>query len=281
MSQPVTSDPEPHLIDTRLGPIAIAEEGDPEAEAILCVHGVPGSTRDFRYLGPHLAQRLRVIRIDMPGYGHSPAGDVDRVERWSQLPSAVADALGLGRFLLLAHSFGSGPVLLAANTHRDRIDGVALLAGNGPRRHRGMGLPPQVMGVMSLLLEVPLVRDRTYRAGRAVYERLKLPPPADRHELKRHLLLIASQRFERIGRWASALQQPAVVAYCRDDKLIEVEIARELAARIRDARVLEFESGGHQVQKNRAREAARAVIERFVEAPEGFPPAQLGYTELP
>jgi pimeloyl-ACP methyl ester carboxylesterase len=45
---------------------------------------------------------------------------------------------------------------------------------------------------------------------------------------------------------------PALVAYARDDHMIETSIAEELAASIPGARVLAFDDGGHNIQKTRA-----------------------------
>ena len=53
-----------HVIDR----IAVEDEG--EGDAVVCVHGLGGSTNTLTPLMPALA-RHRVIRVDLPGSGRS------------------------------------------------------------------------------------------------------------------------------------------------------------------------------------------------------------------
>ena len=52
---------------------------------------------------------------------------------------------------------------------------------------------------------------------------------------------------------------PTVIAYARDDHMIETEVAEELAAAVPGARVLAFDEGGHNIQKTRAVELGAAI----------------------
>jgi haloalkane dehalogenase len=88
------------------------DAGAPDAEPVVCVHGVPTSAFLYRKLVPALAERgLRGVAVDLPGLGlaERPA-DADYtwtgLGRW--LSSAV-DVLGLDRFHLVVHDIG-GPV---------------------------------------------------------------------------------------------------------------------------------------------------------------------------
>ena len=59
--------------------------------------------------------------------------------------------------------------------------------------------------------------------------------------------------------------QPYWLGYANDDHLIEKEIFRELADELRkggegSGEILEFEDGGHNVQKTRAREIAKGLL---------------------
>ena len=105
---PRVTDPQPRLVQTSVGGIALTDEGPHGASAILCVHGVPGSSRDWRYLAPLLAPTLRVVRLEMPGFGASPPGADDTIDGWARVTTAVADSLGLERFVLMGHSYGGG-----------------------------------------------------------------------------------------------------------------------------------------------------------------------------
>ena len=258
-----TSDPVPQLIETSLGPVAVAREGDPSAPAVLCVHGLPGSSRDFRYLGPLLARRAHVLRLDMPGLGRSPAGGIRTIEGWSRVPSVVADALGIDRFSLLAHSFGGGAALLAAGAEPERIASLTLLATMGARRHRAFSKTPAQYALLARALRFPPSRPVVLALARRGYARRRLPRPSGWRELAHHLALVASVDFAGIGRAASRYPGPALVVHAADDPLIEREIPEELAALLPGGRFVLFDGGGHHLQKTRAREIAEAVLEQM------------------
>jgi pimeloyl-ACP methyl ester carboxylesterase len=54
---------------------------------------------------------------------------------------------------------------------------------------------------------------------------------------------------------------PTLIAYARDDHMIETEVAEELGAAVPGARVLAFDDGGHNIQKTRALELGAAIRE--------------------
>ncbi len=256
---PAPSDPVARLVNTRVGPIAVSDEGSETALPILCVHGIPGSRRDFRYLAPLLAERFRVLRLEMPGFGESPPDGAARLDGWAQALLAVAEALGLERFALLSHSFGGGAVVLAAARAGDRLAGAALLASMGPRRHRAFALPPAAYRALSGLIAFPLSRPLFVAGGRRFYRRLRLTPPDGWRELLRHTSLLASVSFAEIAASAARIQAPVLVAHCSDDRMVQREIARELAELLPRGRLLEYPTGGHHLQKTRARDLASAI----------------------
>lgn len=112
------------------------EAGPSDGPCVVMIHGLPGSHRDFRWLAPPLeAMGLRVIRLDMPGFGGSeriPA----RMSVLAEHVLARLDHLQLSQVVLLGHSFGGVQALLAASREPRRICGLALIAPIGLRPHR-------------------------------------------------------------------------------------------------------------------------------------------------
>jgi pimeloyl-ACP methyl ester carboxylesterase len=256
---PAPSDPQARLVDTRVGAIAVSGEGPADGLPILCVHGIPGSRRDFRYLAPLLADRFRVLRVEMPGFGESPPNGSASLRGWAEALLAVADALGHERFALLSHSFGGGAVLLAAAQAGDRLAAAVLLASMGARRHRAFAMPPAAYSALSGFIAFPLSRPLFVAGGRQFYRRLRLTPPDGWRELRLHTSLLASVDFAGLGASARRVAAPVLVAHCDDDRMVEAEIARELAALLPQGRLLEYPTGGHHLQKTRARDLAAAI----------------------
>ncbi|MBI3270820.1 MAG: alpha/beta fold hydrolase [Planctomycetes bacterium] len=271
-----TSDPPYRSVSVRGKAVAYTEEGDPAAPPIVLLHGVPGSVRDFRYLAPQLSSALRVFRLELPGFAANltvPLGDPSPEGR-ARFVLEFADALGLGCIALLGHSMGGGPAIAAASLHPERVSGIFLLASLGTRRHRGVRRSRRFFRVAAGLLAVPGLRGWLAHKAREAYRRLGFPrvEEFDARAFRAHALVLAAVDFDDMARLIDAVKCPALVAYACDDKFVETPISEELARRLPGAEALRFETGGHQLQKNRAAEIGRAVVARLGGGPVGVRP---------
>jgi pimeloyl-ACP methyl ester carboxylesterase len=249
-----------------VGRLAITREGPEDVPAIVCIHGIPGSLRDFRYLAPALVPAFQVIRCDMPGFGSSPLGAIRTVDGWAETVIAVADALDIERCMLLAHSFASGSVYIAAHRWPDRIRGIVLLAGMGGRLHRGFGgFSPWMFRLTSVPMGWPLLRRPLCATAERAYERrgFRGPPQDDWRRWQLQVRLAGSVSFARVARIAQTLAVPALIIHAEDDPLVEASIAREMAAAVPESRCLVFPEGGHYLQKTRVLDVTRAIIDMF------------------
>lgn len=93
---------------------------------VLFVHGNGGNRTQWKAQLEHLRATRRAVAFDLRGMGESdPAGDADySVADFSRDVAAVADALGLDRFVLVGHSFGGAVVADYAGRHPDRLAGL-------------------------------------------------------------------------------------------------------------------------------------------------------------
>lgn len=97
-------------------PIAVRDHGGPGPVLVL-IHGW-SCNQDFwaPQIAP-LSEHCRLVTLDLPGHGASPAGPGDRV--WSIAGYgadvvAVADSLGVERLALMGHSMGGAVAVEAA-----------------------------------------------------------------------------------------------------------------------------------------------------------------------
>ena len=121
----VTSTP---AIDGLVTPLSSV--GDPSSsEAVVFVHGNPGSRRDWDDLLSRVAPFARGIALDMPGFGHAerPRNFSYTVEGYARFLSAALDALGVERTHLVLHDFGGPWGLEWAIANPDRFASVVLI----------------------------------------------------------------------------------------------------------------------------------------------------------
>ncbi len=249
------SDPEPSFADLPSGPFAFTDEGS--GPALVLVHGLPGSRRDFRWLVPCLTDHVRVIRLDLPGWGDTPLA----TERGTDLRArggfvaAAVDALGLSSCALLGHSMGGAVAVAAADRLGDRLDALALLASAGMRRHRRMRRWGP--GLVGFLLRTPLRRSLLGPLRRG-FESARFPPLDDAQIL--HCMgSVVGTSWSAHAAAVRRLRAPTLVAWTDDDHLIEPPISEELAAACPPGPRLTFPTGGHNLQKSQAVELGQAL----------------------
>jgi pimeloyl-ACP methyl ester carboxylesterase len=96
-----------------------------QGEAILTTHGLSENTAYWSLPGitDALAERFRVVSMDMRGHGRSITGDPPGFDAGTMADDigALADALGLARFHLLSHATGGMVALRYARAHGDRL----------------------------------------------------------------------------------------------------------------------------------------------------------------
>jgi pimeloyl-ACP methyl ester carboxylesterase len=107
------------------------EAGPADAPVLLLPHGYPCSSYEFRNYMRHLGQRWRLLAPDFPGSGYSgtPEDFAYDFDGFAGFLHSFTDALGIGRFALYLHDFGSQVGLRFAMRDPSRV--VALIIQNG------------------------------------------------------------------------------------------------------------------------------------------------------
>ena len=104
--------------------VAVEEEG--EGPAVVCVHGLGGSSNTWTPVLPALA-RHRVIRVDLPGSGRSQRAEGElSIERYVDALLEVCTRLDVGRAHWLGHSMGTIVCQHIAAAQPKRVASVAL-----------------------------------------------------------------------------------------------------------------------------------------------------------
>ena len=261
----MTSDPALESLALEDGALTFVDEGPRAAPALMTFHGVPGSVRDFRYLAPQLTDRVRVVRVNLPGFGGSTATrrGVRTIAGRAEPALLLADHLGLREFAALGHSMGGATALHLASHHPQRVRALVLVASIALRPHRGMGMSPRAFGLLAKVMRTPGLGPLLLPSLRKRYRRRRFPG-ADEMTLRDFVLqfqAVSAGDFAAIRRDLASPLPPTLVAYAEDDALVEAAVSRELVGALPQARVLRFPEGGHNIQKTRAPELAAAIAD--------------------
>src|SRR5690606_9227555 len=107
--------------------------GTPKKEALVMVHGSPGSLDAcLDYLrDTSLLARADIIAYERPGFGHSGFGRaMPSLSRQGDLLNSLMDELGYQRYWLVGHSYGAAVIVQATVRRPERIAGLCLVAGS-------------------------------------------------------------------------------------------------------------------------------------------------------
>lgn len=170
------------------GMLRVEDRGAGPGVPVLFVHGLAGDRRVWEAQVTHLSPGRRVVALDLHGMGESePSKTTDyTVPSFAQDVLAVADALGLRRFVLVGHSLGGAVVAEVASEHPDRVAGLLLDDPAGDLTT----LPPGALDAWLAGMEPPTYREFTEawfgkmlasarpEVRDAVYAQMRRTPPA-------------------------------------------------------------------------------------------------------
>lgn len=114
------------------------------ASTVLMIHGLAESGEAFRAFVPALARRARVVRMDLRGYGNSPALPADHPWRFDALVEDVVRlvaALDAPRVHLVGGKIGGTIALAVAARHPGLVDRLAVLGAPASLRDMASRTP--------------------------------------------------------------------------------------------------------------------------------------------
>lgn len=120
----------PVIVPTSAGSVQVAEVGDPDAPAVICLHGSPGGWDQGVLMGRFLAEHgFRVIAPSRAGYlGTRLTHANDTPDRQADQLTALMDALGVDRAGVLAWSGGGPAAYRLAARHGHRVNALVAVA---------------------------------------------------------------------------------------------------------------------------------------------------------
>jgi len=251
--------------------------------ATVLLHGYLGSHLTWRRVIPDLSRHARIIAVDWFGWGDSQcnpslAYDYDsEVERLAR----VLDALGLERGTIAGHDYGGFLALGFAQRYPARVERLALLNTRAQGSFvplwyalfGALGLWARTPGLGALLEALPLARIHRALTRRGldagIFDEASLASYVDwmsadvdgaaffRRFYQGYRVAIRPE----LARGLADMTCPVSVIWGREDEYLDVGIARELAGRIPDARLVELPGIGHFVTEQAPQEVVSSLRE--------------------
>jgi pimeloyl-ACP methyl ester carboxylesterase len=98
--------------------------------AFVLVHGMGGRWQHWLETIPALAERARVLALDLPGFGRSePPADGTSLDGFADAAAELARAVGIERVVLVGHSMGGPIALRFAVRHPELAAAIVLVSG--------------------------------------------------------------------------------------------------------------------------------------------------------
>lgn len=241
--------------------VHLRDEGPRDAPVIMLLHGSNSDLHTWQPWVEDLRQTYRVIRYDQIGHGLTgPARDGGYApDAFAADVGAVADALGIGRFVLAGNSMGGSVAARFAMAHPERLLGLVLIdPGGAPIERKGGG---------NLAFRIAAMPGINRLAGeitpRALVERslsqsvsnqaIVTPEAVDRYwELARYpgnrdamLDRFTQPRKAFTPAQVRAIRVPTLVMWGQEDTLIPYAAAGWYMAHLPDATLASYPGVGH------------------------------------
>jgi pimeloyl-ACP methyl ester carboxylesterase len=268
-----------HVVD--IGPREAA------SPAIVMLHGASSNLQVMRRLGERLARNHRVILIDRPGHGWSTrarASDSTPMTQGRMISEALTK-LGIGRAIVVAHSWSGALALRLALDDPDRMAGLVLLAPvaypwrGGVGKYNELIATPLIGPLFAYTITLPLGTLLTRSGARGVFLPQTMPDgfvkdtatplllrPREFIANARDLVTLKAAVAEQAPRYGM-IKAPLTIITGDADKTVSTDIhSRPLAAAMPHAKLIVLPGTGHMIQ-NAAPDLVIAEIEAMIGKP--------------
>ena len=241
---------------------------------IVLLHGTSASLHTWDGWVAELSQTRRVIRFDLPGFGLTgPAADGNySLAAYVDFVIDVMDTLGIERFVLAGNSLGGSIAWRTTAAHPQRIEKLSLVDSGGyPFESESMPLAFVISQtpLLNRIMEFTLPRSAVESSVRDVYgdPSRVTPELVDRYfdlSLREGNRGALRERFAQLeyqdqSALVQTIQQPTLVIWGAQDRLIPPSIARRFEQDLPNGQLVMFAELGHVPHEEAPTETVAAV----------------------
>jgi pimeloyl-ACP methyl ester carboxylesterase len=261
---PQQAPPQPRFATTRLTTgvrLHYAEQGDPNGEAIIFLHGYSDSWFSFSGVLPLLSPEYHAFAFDQRGHGDSDKPECCyTLDDYAADVDAFMDAVGIEEATLVGHSGGTIIAPRVALNYPRRVSrlvliGAATIAATvGANNEAMLGLAEEVRALED---PVPAEFAREFQEStiyRPIPEEFLSTAVSESLKLPTHVWHNYMERIILAGGHAVQLREinaPTLLLWGKQDAFFPREEQEQLASTIPDARLEVYHETGHAVHWER------------------------------
>lgn len=232
-------------------------------EPVVVLHGWGGRIESMAPVIACLEPAFRVLALDLPGFGESPApAQIWGTPEYSGFVAAVLAERGVRRARLVGHSYGAKIALHLAATRPELVQQLVLVGSSGLRT------PPSLRArAKRMLSRLGRAAARLGPPGRAVrnalYARIASQDYRAAGAMRPILVKVVNEDFKQLLPRVGA---PTLLVWGSADDAVPLSHARTMARLIPDAGLVTFEGAGHFAYLDEPARFCR-VVRHFFGAP--------------
>lgn len=234
--------------------IVYNETGTSTEHVFVLVHGIGMGRIVYADVAPILAQRGRVLAVDLPGFGDSPEpGTETTIEETAGNLARFVRELGFGRVILVGHSMGTQVCAQLAVDHPELVEGLVLIAPTVNRHERSA-----VKQAERMMQDLRGEGIKVLATG--LYAYFKTNPRWFANKLK----VMLAHHLENI---CARVQVPTLVLAGETDRVCPLEWVEEVAAVLPRSTMHLIPDRGHEAIIKSAEPVASMILDYVASLP--------------
>ncbi|PGV52198.1 alpha/beta fold hydrolase [Bacillus sp. AFS037270] len=231
---------------------------------ILLIHGFASSTYTFRRIIPLLQKKFSIIAVDLPGFGKSEKSTsfVYSFENYAKLMIECIHKFGFANTHIVAHSMGGQIALNIARIAPEKINKLILLSSSGYlKRSKKLLIISSYLPFFEKVIHYYIGRkDVKYHLGNVFFNQSLINdelvrefgrPLAEKGFYKALIRLIRHREGDLLPKQLQDIQVPTLLIWGEEDRVVPVEVGKQLVQDLPDAKLITYEKTGHLITEER------------------------------
>ncbi len=257
------------MIEVAGARLHVVELGPRDGLPIVMLHGASSNLEVMRPLAERLSQAHRVILLDRPGHGWSTRENFSdsTPQPQARMISEALGKLGVGKAIVVAHSWSGALGLRIALDHPERVAGLVMLAPvaypwpGGVSQYNYVVTAPVIGALLAHTVTLPLGLLLADAGSRSVFAPQAMPENFVRDSATRLLLrprefvanawdlvTLRAAMAEQAPRYGS-IAVPITIIAGDADKTVSTHIhSQPLAKTAKDTKLIVLNGVGHMIQ---------------------------------